>query len=120
MNIEYVQNILFTFKINCIQFFNALLNSATDPTLKKQLQREFINLGVVEKLKAIHDSEISEQSGLFEEQLSSDINDHFNLNDPTEIIKVIQTSVGKALPKLISILNLLLSISNAENTYAFL
>jgi hypothetical protein len=108
------------FKINCVMFLNALLNTPSDPGLRATLQQELLNMDLLKRLKDLEtgNDELQTQISVFEDELRSEFNQHFkSSSDPVQIVRILHTQLAQDnKSRLIQILNDLISISNVDQT----
>ncbi|KAL0476715.1 hypothetical protein AKO1_006186, partial [Acrasis kona] len=107
-------------RIHALMFFNALLNTPSDPRLRSDLQQEFINLDILKRIKEldIKSEDVLTQVEVFEEELQYEFNSHFAIGtDPQQIANVLNNQLNQDnRTRLVKILSDLVSISTAHST----
>jgi hypothetical protein len=107
------------FQTNCIKLFNSLLHGG-DSSIQDQLQIEFINLGVVEKMKEVTDKlnmneDLGQQLDVFQGLIST-VHHTGDLSKPDDRIKNIQNALpSKAQQKFLNILKFFLQLTNQDD-----
>lgn len=105
------------YKTRMMMFFNTLLNSPHEVSLRKEIQQEMINLRLLEMLREmlILNPDLQVQKEIFEEEMAS--NDaQQRISDPVDVVKVMQLQLPDNMrERLVDILNSMLTIANTEN-----